>query len=208
MKKKSVWYSGLSVLLFALYLVVPACGSKGNNAAAPIPINPGYNQNFNGQNCLPNQVCSNFGGGIGPGGGIPLIETPAIATGFDPYGSNIALNFYAPGVVPGQVYSGQVNIAGQMSISGPPGACPAPGLYNIQGTGTYIPGYGGADFGVNGNLQIISQQGGQAGAGILNISSVHRMQGGSYVLATQIGLPSCPDPISPTGYRLITTPYN
>jgi hypothetical protein len=201
---RKIIYTSLSIFIVAANMFVPACGSKSNNNAAPPYINP---------NCLNCTTCTNGVCVTTPPGiaGVPILPAPAVASNLDQYGSFLALNFLtgASGnsIVGQQGYTGPVNMIGDLVIQSPPGSCPQPGHYTVQGQGSFLPGYGGADAGVSGALQL-SGPGGSYTAQ-LDPSLIHNILTpgvASYQFSMQLEIQACPVPVAP-GYRVLSTPY-
>lgn len=151
-KRNVVMYA---VTAMMVGLILQGCPGK-NNSGAPPPQGP-ITGVPPGGGCLPGQANC-----LVPGGGVALLNGPAIAS-LDYNGSSMILNFAATNVTTGQPYTGQVNIAGTIRLARGCGMLP-PGDYPVQGQGNWVSNYAGAVAGVNGSLSMSTGQAVQLGS--------------------------------------------
>jgi hypothetical protein len=123
MKNKCIALS-LAAVGLALNLMIPACGSQNS-------INSPYGSAFA---CTSGQVCTGVNG-------TPMFPA-AVLTSIDSYGSAAQIQIYASGYTAGSSNS-QVTVQALVYIAQNGYGCP-PGTYAVQGTGTWVPNYGGS----------------------------------------------------------------
>jgi hypothetical protein len=123
MKKKYVAFTA-GALIIAINLMIPACGSK-NSLTSP----------YSTLVCTTGQVCTGVSG-------TPMFPS-AILTSLDNYGSMAQIQIYASNGYTTGASTSSVTVQAQVYIVS--GAYPCGGgTFYVQGTGNWVPNYGGS----------------------------------------------------------------